>query len=244
MTTPPKARIYRISREESVLAVKKEAAAGGARQVQITLRKGGVQGPAEIPDPASLFAPGPDQDGFGDMRPAQAAGAPARSAEPDAIPMEERIAAVRAENLSGRQLRMARRIAAMHEIEVESDLEAVVVLRDRGIDPFHRPALSQLVPDEDGQPAAAPAADGSPSPPARTDRPGPAPAPARRRGTEIVPMPPGQSPSLPSREALTEDRRAAEIIRIQQDIARRRRRRLMMLMMRLTITLPALPSTA
>ncbi|RDW11949.1 capsule biosynthesis protein, partial [Paracoccus thiocyanatus] len=47
---------------------------------------------------------------------------------------------------------------------------------------------------------------------------------------------------LPSREALTEDRRAAEIIRIQQDMARRRRRRLLMLLARLAafVGLPTL----
>ncbi|WP_295049530.1 capsule biosynthesis protein, partial [uncultured Paracoccus sp.] len=40
-------------------------------------------------------------------------------------------------------------------------------------------------------------------------------------------------PELPSREALTEEKRAAEIFRIQQDIARRRRWRMAMLTLRL-----------
>ncbi|WP_052172169.1 capsule biosynthesis protein, partial [Paracoccus sanguinis] len=44
---------------------------------------------------------------------------------------------------------------------------------------------------------------------------------------------PPNAPGLPSREMLTEERRAAEIFRIQRDIARRRRRNLMMLMARL-----------
>jgi capsular polysaccharide transport system permease protein len=148
---------------------------------------------------------------------------------PQAAPasMEERIAAVRAENLTDRQLRMARRIAAMHEIEVATDQEAVIALRDRGIDPFHRASVSQILSTEGARAQAqnfdAPQG-GKPDAPGR-------PAP-QRRGTEIVPVAPG-STTLPSRETLTEDRRAAEIIRIQQDIARRRRRRLMMLGARL-----------
>ncbi len=229
MTTPPKARLYRSSREESVLAVNRPGdAVETARKVQIEIHKRKAdQGAAPTPD-AEPFAAAASDDGFGDMRFPGAAAKPA--SEPAQATMEERIAAVRAENLTDRQLRMARRIAAMHEIDVDSDQAAVIALRDRGIDPFHRASVSQILSAE-GARAQAQNMD-APQPvkaniPAKPPRPAP-----QRRGTEIVPVAPG-STKLPSRETLTEDRRAAEIIRIQQDIARRRQRRLMMLAARL-----------
>ncbi|WP_347266584.1 capsule biosynthesis protein [Paracoccus sp. (in: a-proteobacteria)] len=219
MTTPPKARAFRISREESVLAVDRDApAAETARNVQVSLQKGAALQPSL--DPAQLFAA--TEDGFGDMRFPDAA--PVASDAPPTA--DERIAAVRAENLTDRQLRMARRIAAMHEIVVETDYEAVIALRDRGIDPFHRAAVGQILSEEAARSQAA-------NTPATTTMP----VPMRKnrngaRGSEIVPLAP-EATRLPSREALTEDRRAAEIILIQQDIARRRRRKLVMLFLRI-----------
>ncbi|MDS9468274.1 capsule biosynthesis protein [Paracoccus sp. MBLB3053] len=224
MTTPPKARVYRISREESVLAVKRGAGAvETARAVQVESRKRRVEQPQIDQDPGQLFAE--EDDGFGEMRfpgATQDASPETGGSDPD---MAERIEAVRAENLSSRQLRMARRIAAMHEIEVDSDLEAVVALRDRGIDPFHRAALGQMISAEGNR---APQSAGGAGVPAPVQQP----KPPKRRGTEIMPIAPGQSP-LPSREALTEEKRATEIINIQRDIARRRRRKLAMLFARL-----------
>ncbi|HWL58597.1 MAG TPA: capsule biosynthesis protein [Paracoccus sp. (in: a-proteobacteria)] len=223
MTTPPKARVYRVSREESVLAVTRgSGAVETARKVQVDLRKRDEAKAQAEPDHAALFAPDENDDGFGNLRfpGAEVGQPPARStAAPE---MEERIAAVRAENLSQRQLRMARRIAAMYEIEVASDEEAVVVLRDRGIDPFHRAAVGKILSGE-----AAKAQGGLPVP---TSKPGA----MKGRGTEIMPLPPG-SRNLPSPEAMTEEKRAAEIMRIQKDIARRRRRKLMMLGARLLV---------
>ncbi|MBP8930483.1 MAG: capsule biosynthesis protein [Paracoccus sp.] len=229
MTTPPKARLYRSSREESVLAVNRPGdSVETARKVQIEIHKRKAdQGAAPTPD-AEPFAAAASDDGFGDMRFPGAAPKPA--AEPGQATMEERIAAVRAENLTDRQLRMARRIAAMHEIDVDSDQAAVIALRDRGIDPFHRASVSQILSAE-GARAQAQNMDAPQSVKANIPAKPPRPAP-QRRGTEIVPVAPG-STKLPSRETLTEDRRAAEIIRIQQDIARRRQRRLMMLAARL-----------
>ncbi|MBY0136910.1 capsule biosynthesis protein [Paracoccus yeei] len=235
MTTPPKARVFRTSREESVLSVKRSPGAVEiARKVQISVRKrddapsAGSARDRVAADPSQLFAPPPDEDGFGGMR----FPATAPNAAQDQPGMEERLAAVRAENLTGRQLRMARRIAAMHEIEVSSDHEAVVALRDRGIDPFHRASVGQVLSEEGARALQESHANTMPVP---TKREG------RRRGTEIVPIPPGQT-NQPSREALTEDRRAAEIIRIQRDIARRRRRKLIMLFARLAafVGLPTL----
>lgn len=225
MTTPPKARVYRISREESVLAVKRQPGAGQAgRKVQVELHKRDDARARMAEDPSQLFAPDPEDDGFAGMNLDGVKPAPATAKDPA---MAQRVAAVRAENLTTRQLRMARRIAAMHEIDVDSDHEAVVVLRDRGIDPFHRAAVGQILSEEGARTQKAAAEASMPVPVPRPSTP-------KRRGTEIVPIAPNQ-PKLPSREALTEDKRAAEIIRIQRDIARRRRRKLIMLMARLVL---------
>lgn len=105
-------------------------------------------------------------------------------------------------------MRIARRIATLHQIEVGSDEEAVLRLRERGIDPSHRAALSRILAAEGSRAQAAPV------------RNAPAVVPAQSRSTEVGPA----RPTLPSREALAEDQRAADIYRIQRDIARRRRR--------------------
>lgn len=222
MTTPPKARIYRISREESVLAVKREAGADETpRKVQVELRKRNeATGTGE--DHSKLFAN--EDDGFGNMR---FPGAAAQPSNGTATSSDDRLAALRAENLTSRQLRMARRIAAMHEIEVASDLEAVIALRDRGIDPFHRAALGEVLSEEGARTLQAGAQKGLPVP-------APQHGQGKKLGSEIMPLAPA-TPKLPSREALTEDKRAAEIIRIQRDIARRRRRKVLMLAARLLV---------
>lgn len=239
MTTPPKARVFRISRSESVVSAARDAVtAPDERKVRIEVQKRQAAQPPDMP-----FAPGPDDDGFGDMRFGEAAKAPGNTAsdntaagpagaamppprtgpagappapEPDSL--DAKIAAVRTENLTDRQLRMARRIAAMHEIEVNSDLEAVVLLRQRGIDPFHRTEVGKILSSEGTRTQTTAAANT----PATVPQPN---MPAR--------VPNGPAPQLPSREAMTEERRASEISRIQRDMARRRRRRLLMLAARL-----------
>lgn len=147
---------------------------------------------------------------------------PASTSAQQAEDLQAGLAAIRAENLSERQLRIASRIARMHDIHVASDEEAVLRLRERGIDPSHRAALSQILSAEGSRAQSAPAANT----PALRPKPAPAPAPK----PDMPPQPP-----LPSREALTEEKRAADIYRIQHDIARRRRRRLGMLVLRLLL---------
>lgn len=216
MTTPPKVRIYRQKRSESVLGVQGDA---GKRAADAT---GAAQ---------AAVNPVPSADG---STPANTA-----SATPPAR-MEDRITAVKAEGLTGRQLRLARRIAAMHGIDVDSDEAAVVVLRDRNIDPFHRSSLSKIVARTGAAEAAA--QTGPLGTQAESLAGGNQIAllrePGVPRGSQpvgrIIPaqVPPGR-PDLPSREALTEEKRAAEIYRIQRDIARRRRIRQFWLAVRL-----------
>jgi len=52
------------------------------------------------------------------------------------------------EALTGRQLRIARRVALRHGLEPESDLDAVRILRAKGIDPFSRESVLDLVSDK------------------------------------------------------------------------------------------------
>ena len=55
------------------------------------------------------------------------------------------IAEIRREGLTGRQLRMARRLAHKHGLTPSSDFDAVRLLRARGIDPFDRTNMLELV---------------------------------------------------------------------------------------------------
>lgn len=127
---------------------------------------------------------------------AQAPGQPASSAR-------DEIEAIKAENLTGRQLRMARRMAERHGIAAASDYDAVRLLRKQGIDPFKRQNMLELVVS-DNQPG-------------QQDR---LPATIRQ-------------PKPPSTEVIDESTRAREIMQIQRDLVRRRRLRTALLFVRL-----------
>ncbi|MEM9320670.1 MAG: capsule biosynthesis protein [Pseudomonadota bacterium] len=130
------------------------------------------------------------------------------------------IAAIKAEGLTGRQLRMARRTALKHGVSAMSDYDAVRQLRNRGIDPFARSNMLELIVTDDDK-----GTDGSATPDVPALRPSTDPA---------VPRAPG----LP----IDDNDRAAEIMRVQRDIAKRRRRRLVLLGTRLAffVGLPTL----
>ena len=191
MTTPPKASKFRIRRSAP------PAATAAVRKVT---RKSEAE--EQLP-----FAPDAGDDGFGeasylpDAAPIEAA-----TAKPD----DDAFAAVRAEGLTGRQLRTARRVALRNGIKAADEYEAVLLLRQKGIDPFNAasPALA-LVRGKD-QGAA---------------------------GDERVQLPQTvrASQQLPAQPSYGEAQRAQEIIRIQQDIVRRRRRNFLMLMARLAV---------
>jgi len=118
---------------------------------------------------------------------------------------QEEIEAIKKENLTGRQLRIARREAQKHGLHPTSDLDAVRLLRKNGIDPFKRSDLLELVVS-DQQPGA-----------------GPKNLPAAIRHA-----PP------PAPQVLTEAERVREVQKVQEQIARRRRRRLALLLVRLS----------
>lgn len=165
--------------------------------------------PADQPVHQRPFEPSTD-DGFGPDRYPTAA--PDTVLGPSERTPEEEIAAIRAEGLTGRQLRMARRVAQRHGIEVTSDFEAVRILRRRGIDPFQRSNMLDLVVSE------------------------------AQESRVQLPQTVRQNPQLPSTESLTPERRASEILKVQRSIAKRRRRKLLLLMTRLAffVMLPTL----
>jgi capsular polysaccharide transport system permease protein len=179
-----------------------------------TARAGvGPQGPGD-----DAFMPGPDADGFGASTFGTAGGPMARPGSPEAAPTE--IDAIRREGLTGRQLRMARRLAQQHGLPATSDFDAVRLLRARGIDPFQTNAVLELVA---GGGAAAGGQAGSR---ALTVTP----------GGDGVRLPQTMKPAqLPSTETRAEQAHLAEVMKIQRDMARRRRRKSVLLFARLSV---------
>lgn len=202
MTTKPKAKKFRIRRTTP--------------QPNEVTRRPGPDLPRKSIDDATgstappsaedrLFADG--EDGFGDTPFPTAAAASLKPESADLGPapsVDEAIAAIRKEGLTGRQLRMARRVAQKHGLAPTSDFDAVRLLREQGVDPFQRPtSLELVVPAKEGQHESA-------------------------NVPRTVPK-----PQLPSTEVMTEDKRAQEIVRMQRDIVKRRRRKLAQLATRL-----------
>lgn len=126
---------------------------------------------------------------------------------------------IRKEGLTGRQLRMARRMAQKHGLAVTSDFDAVRQLRQRGIDPFQRTNMLELVVPDQGREVA----DGP--------------------KVQLPQTVPSKDKNLPSTEQVSPtERRIREIGEIQKDIAKRRRRKSFLLLTRLAffVGLPTL----
>src|SRR5699024_3910879 len=126
MTTKPRARKFRVRRtgpDESAESIRSGDPESGS----------GAEG-----DPSP-----------GEGQPAETGTEPERAA----TAAVEEIAAIRDEGLSTRQLRMARRVAQKHGLRATSDLDAVRLLRQQGIDPFkHASMLELIVPEGGGEP--------------------------------------------------------------------------------------------
>jgi capsular polysaccharide transport system permease protein len=238
MTTPPKARRYHASVSESVTSsaaspeitdqdLPQDTAAETADtsprvRLEVSRKPAPAAQTAEEEEDARLqkfLATEPIEDGFGDLRMTS----PEEEKRKAAPATEEQLAAIRSEKLTERQLRIAGRIAEMHKIPFSSNEEALFRLRERGIDPSHRSAVSKILSSE-GSRVQSQGTSLSPKEPQARSVGLPAVTPGDARG---------KAPALPSREELTEEKRAAEIYRIQRDLARRRRKRLLMLAFRL-----------
>lgn len=239
MTTKPKAKKFRIRRSGSAGAGSNSSAQGSAQAPAQTFHDG-AQEPAaadQAPQAAPANAAAPDfgaasemqrleqeQGGWPQTGPAPTPTEGSRAGEvssADQVSAETDVEAIRREGLTGRQLRMARRVAQKHDIPVTSDFDAVRQLRLRGIDPFQRVNMLELVvpgekPREDEAAAAPP---------------------------QLPQTVPAEGANVPATETASPmQRRVREVAEIQQDIARRRRRRSLLLVSRLSffVLLPTL----
>jgi capsular polysaccharide transport system permease protein len=149
------------------------------------------------------------------------ASAPQPNRDTAALDLEQ----IRKEGLTGRQLRLARRMAQKHGLPATSDFDAVRLLRAAGINPFQKGTILELITPEDGQ--------NDPQSTALT-------VPARGDGVQL---PQTIKPiQVPSTQVRAEQSHISDIQKIQRDIARRRRRRSALLMARLAffVLLPTL----
>ncbi|WP_299874081.1 capsule biosynthesis protein [uncultured Sulfitobacter sp.] len=227
MTTKPKARKFRIKRSTPVMQT--TGSAGGAAAVRAPQPDAapdpaplGPSAAAAVPDAAPQRprpAPAPEPPAISAPQPAATATKAGEVSSPGEVSGEQDIDAIRREGLTGRQLRMARRVAQKHGLAPTSDFDAVRLLRAKGIDPFQRANMLELVvPQGENTPATT----------------GQAPA---GKGPVQLPqtMPIGAPgvPGLPSSDVSPAERRQAEIMEIQRDISRRRRKKLGLLLVRL-----------
>ncbi|MFZ1481736.1 MAG: capsule biosynthesis protein, partial [Paracoccaceae bacterium] len=121
--------------------------------------------------------------------------------------------------------RVARRLAQRHNLPATSDYDAVRLLRQAGVDPFQRSSMLELV-----APETAAGGGGSDQPPATTGRAlTPLPGDGVKLPQTIKPI------QVPSTEQRAEVNHAAEILKMQQEIARRRKRKLALLAARMFV---------
>ncbi len=137
--------------------------------------------------------------------------------KPQLTPREE-IELIKQENLTGRQLRIARRLAQRHSLTPTSDLDAVRLLRRQGIDPFAKQDIGGVlapVPAEGQEPDAAVA------------------LPATVRKNPVSDHKP---------QVIDDDSREREVRKIQRGLVKRRRKRLAILMVKLAcyVMLPSI----
>jgi capsular polysaccharide transport system permease protein len=207
MTTKPKARKFRI---------KRAAPASGTPAQNGQADSAGPAAPQDAAVPQTTTS--------GDV------------VSPRQVDSENTIEAIRHEGLTGRQLRMARRVAQKHNIPATSDFDAVRLLRAKGIDPFQRSNMLELVVPQGG----AEQHEGG-APDAFANLPG-AKGGAGSARVQLPQTMPVKKQQLPSTDVSPADRRADEIRQIQRDITSRRRKKTGILLIRLAffVMLPTL----
>jgi capsular polysaccharide transport system permease protein len=218
MTTKPKARKFRIKRNGAatddgatppVDTAEENAAPAGSGQ------SAGRQAAPRRPVPSSASGDAAPRD-TAPNTPSSAThkGEVASSRQ---VSGEVDIDAIRKEGLTGRQLRMARRVAQKHNLAPTSDFDAVRLLRAQGIDPFQRSNMLELVVPQKGDAETPPKPKG------------------QKLGQIQLPQTvPGNAGNLPATGASPAEIREREISKMQRDISRRRRRKLGLLLVRLT----------
>lgn len=227
MTTKPKAKKFRIRRTGAPTGTEGTASVSPRPQpvtnVSPLRPQAATARPEAAPQPGNT--PARPQRPAPEMAPAAAAAMEGQVSSAAETGAEAEIDAIKREGLTGRQLRMARRLAQKHNLPVTSDYDAVRQLRARGIDPLERGNMLDLVVQRGGGTAEAANAEDADAQPK-------------------VQLPQTVQPRqmLPSTELSPTQRREMEIGRIQQDIMRRRRRKMMQLLTRLAffVFLPTL----
>jgi len=169
--------------------------------------------PAPVEGDRGLFDN--EDDGFGPGKFPTAN--PANISTPMEVAGDAAMDKIKQEGLTGRQLRMARKLAQKHGLPATSDFDAVRLLRTAGVDPFQRTSMLDLVtsggvPIQTGDSRAltnVPQGDGVKLP------------------QTIKPI------QVPSAAAQAEVNHVADIMKIQHDLQRRRRKKSILLMARL-----------
>jgi len=184
--------------------------------IKLTAKRFRIRRPEPVvPSVAAPAAAELHDDGFGTGR--------FPTANPDDIQTPGEVAGstdietIRREGLTGRQLRMARRVAQKYDLPATSDFDAIRLLRKAGIDPFQRTNMLDLV-TSDGTALA------------RVE-------PSRAMTTvpgDGVKLPQILKPiQVPTTEVRAEQSHLADLMHIQQDITRRRRRKVSLLAVRM-----------
>jgi len=238
MTTKPKAKKFRIRRSaapggtpgnadsagagvrpvpaQAAQPVATPAPANASEQQRATRTQ-----PQANPQPQAKPRPKPTPQPTAEETPTRALKGQVDSAQ--AVESENTIDAIKREGLTGRQLRMARRVAQKHNLPATSDYDAVRLLREKGIDPFKRSNMLELV---------VPKSDAN--------------AVTEDTSSEAkVQLPQTLQPAkqtLPSTDLSPAQRRDLEIGQMQRDIALRRRKKMLLLLTRLSffVILPTL----
>ena len=163
-----------------------------------------------VPSPAETGAPA--NQATEELRNQQAAHAHAKQEQgTDQPTAREEIESIKRENLTGRQLRIARRMAQRHNLSPTSDLDAVRLLRRQGIDPFGKQDMPNVLNsvEPEGEVAAANVA---------------LPATVRKKKNAVSDHRP---------QVIDDDSRQREVRKIQKELVKRRRKRLAVLFVKL-----------
>jgi capsular polysaccharide transport system permease protein len=210
MTTKPKARKFRIRRTPSAPTGDAEHGTSSSQQNN-----------ADRSTPAT-------EDYRSDLRHQTSAHTEDQMQDSEHVSTD--LDAIKREGLTGRQLRMARRVAQKHNLAPTSDFDAVRLLRIQGIDPFQRSNLLELVVPR----AGAEQREGGPGNMLDALRAQKGGAGSEGKKVQLPQTVPTHRQTLPSTGLSPSERRVKEITEIQRDIARRRRRKLALLLTRLS----------
>jgi capsular polysaccharide transport system permease protein len=216
MTTPPKARRFRLRLTDDPAARPPGPVPGGAATANRAAASARTEAPP-LADEGTVPASGP-ASGALPGRPARPDSATATAPASDAEALNADLDAIRAEGLTGRQLRLAMRIAQRNGLRAASGPEAVLMLRKQGIDPFDQAAVLDILRNGSGPEGAATTGTAL----ATTVSP---PLPRTQRMGGMLTAPAAVDPA----------ERTAQVNAIRDQIAQRRRRRSLLLLTRLGV---------